>query len=45
MVHAQTEKSVDAPKNVRRDGTGKRGDECQNGISKPVAPISAEIGG
>jgi len=44
-VRIQAEKRIDTPKNVRRNGSGKRDDECQNGISEPVSPFSAEIGG
>ena len=35
-VRIQAKKRIDIPKNVRRNGSGKRDDECQNGISEPV---------
>jgi hypothetical protein len=39
------EKSIDAPKNVGRDGTGKRNDERQQGINEPPTALSAKAGG
>ena len=39
------EKSVDAAKNVGRDGTGKRNDESQQDIDEPPTALSAQGAG
>jgi hypothetical protein len=39
------EKCIHAPKNVRRDGTGKRNDESQEGVNEPPAALPTKTGG
>lgn len=44
-AHTNAEESIHAPKNVRRDGTGKRNDESQDGVNKPSTALPAKAGG
>jgi hypothetical protein len=44
LVDIEAEKGLDGAKNIGRDGSGKRDDERQKGISEPLAAVHAEFG-